>query len=213
MRPPSAVSLDLLRTPPSGAIECYCRKTFLWYLPLVLPLYRVGRDETNEIRLDDPTVSSRHALLTPFFSELLIEDLDSKNGVRYRGERVARARLQQGEAVRVGLFTLRFVAADLQRPGWSLPGTGDPPPPLRYLVPLPAGKPVPLSKRLTRLGGEGESAPTLVHAGTRVFFVVPEGVAATLNGQAVTGTTLLREGDQLGWNRYRLLFTAYPDTL
>ncbi len=208
MRPNPELSLDLLRNPPDGAIECLYRKRFLWYLPLVLPLYRVGRDEHNEIVLDDPTVSARHALLIPFFRELLVEDLESKNGVHYRGERVARAKLSAGESVQVGLFTLRFIAADPQRTGGEKSAVAESPA-VPHLVAFPDGKRVPLIKRVTRLAKEGEAAPAFVRDAGRVLLVVPQEAPTTVNDQPVQGVVLLREGDRLLWNGYQLLFTFF----
>jgi hypothetical protein len=208
MRSNPALSLDLLRTSPAGAIECFYRKHFLWYLPLVLPLYRVGRDENNEIVLDDPTVSARHALLTPFLQELLVEDLESKNGVRYRGTRIPRAKLSVGESVQVGLFTLRFVAPNPQRAGGEKSAAAESPT-VPCLVALPEGKRLPLIKRVTRLAKEGDAVPAFIRDAGRVLLLVPPQTPMTVNDQPIEGVVLLREGDRLLWNGVQLLFTFF----
>ncbi|HQU16487.1 MAG: hypothetical protein B7Z66_05135 [Chromatiales bacterium 21-64-14] len=80
---------------------------------------RVGRGPENEIRIDDPTVSTRHALLTvrpsPYMESLcdvVVEDLGSTNGTQVNGKPATRHLLKHGDVLRVGAQELRFVSED-----------------------------------------------------------------------------------------------------
>jgi predicted nucleic acid-binding Zn-ribbon protein len=68
---------------------------------------RIGRSRTADIRLDDPTVSRRHAVVvkTPE-DELRVLDDRSMNGICVNGEPVDWSPLGDGDALQVGRYTL-----------------------------------------------------------------------------------------------------------
>jgi hypothetical protein len=80
----------------------------------VLPLQdgwtRVGRSLSAHVRLDDPTVSRRHALVYRDEDGAKVLDDRSLNGVFLNGERVDLSELEDGDAVAVGRFTLHFIS-------------------------------------------------------------------------------------------------------
>ena len=65
-----------------------------------------GRANDNHIVLNDPSVSGHHGLLRARMNVLMIEDRDSKNGVRVNGGRVIRKTLFAGDEVEVGSYKL-----------------------------------------------------------------------------------------------------------
>lgn len=68
----------------------------------------LGR-EPDEINLDSPTVSRRHARIVISESGATLEDLDSKNGTFVQGRRVSSpVRLANGDEIRAGSVVLRF---------------------------------------------------------------------------------------------------------
>jgi hypothetical protein len=73
---------------------------------------RIGRSSTADLRLDDPTVSRRHALivLTPE-KELRALDDRSLNGLFVNGERVEWASLSDGDELEIGRYRLFVVEA------------------------------------------------------------------------------------------------------
>jgi hypothetical protein len=73
---------------------------------------RVGRSRTADLRLDDPTVSRRHALivLSPA-GELRALDDRSLNGLFVNGEHVDWAVLHDGDELEVGRYRLHVVEA------------------------------------------------------------------------------------------------------
>lgn len=71
---------------------------------------RVGRSAAADVRLDDPTVSRRHALIvrTPEEGLRALDDR-SLNGLFVNGERVEWARLADGDELEIGRYRLYVV--------------------------------------------------------------------------------------------------------
>ena len=75
----------------------------------------IGRDETADIRVDDPGVSRRHARLLVDGDRHVIEDLGSSNGTFVNGARISRHPLVTGDRVQLGpRILLRFVLDDAE---------------------------------------------------------------------------------------------------
>ncbi|CAA9560086.1 MAG: FHA domain containing protein [uncultured Thermomicrobiales bacterium] len=70
---------------------------------------RVGRSLTADVRLDDPTVSRRHALIYRDEEGARVLDDRSLNGVFLNGQRVELSPLTDGDTVDVGRFTMHFL--------------------------------------------------------------------------------------------------------
>lgn len=70
---------------------------------------RVGRTPDNDVRLGAPFVSRQHARIVTDGEQCFIEDLNSTNGVRVNGRRVARQGLKNGDQIELGDACLRFV--------------------------------------------------------------------------------------------------------
>ncbi len=83
-------------------------------VPLDRDWTRIGRSLAAEVRLDDPTVSRRHALIVKQADGLRVVDDRSLNGVFVNGERVEWRMLQDGDELVVGRYRLIVVehAAD-----------------------------------------------------------------------------------------------------
>jgi DNA-binding winged helix-turn-helix (wHTH) protein len=76
----------------------------------------IGRDPAANARIDDSTISRRHARLVIADKRASIEDLGSKNGTFLRGRRMNKSvRLSDGDVITFGSVTLIFRAV--------LPGT------------------------------------------------------------------------------------------
>jgi hypothetical protein len=72
---------------------------------------RIGRSGAADLRLDDPTVSRRHALIVRTEEDgLRALDDRSLNGLFVNGERVEWARLKDGDELEIGRFRLYFIA-------------------------------------------------------------------------------------------------------
>jgi hypothetical protein len=78
-------------------------------LPLLSEWTRIGRSLTADIRLDDPTVSRRHAMICRQEDRVRVLDDRSTNGTCVNGERVEWHDLADGDELVVGRFRLYFL--------------------------------------------------------------------------------------------------------
>ena len=79
----------------------------------------IGRAKTNEIHLDDASVSRAHAEIVVSAGEVVLRDLKSRNGVQVNGVPRQEASLQAGDRLRIGTVELEY-ASGFVRP---LPAT------------------------------------------------------------------------------------------
>lgn len=80
-------------------------------IPLKRGWSRIGRSAAADIRLDDPTVSRRHALIVRTREdEIRVLDDRSLNGISINGEQAEWAPLADGDALEVGRFRLYLLA-------------------------------------------------------------------------------------------------------
>ncbi|MEM9417763.1 MAG: SpoIIE family protein phosphatase [Planctomycetota bacterium] len=75
------------------------------------PMLTLGRSSKNQLQLDDPGVSRRHATLTaePDITSpdaWRLNDLESRNGTRVNGETVSEVLLRNGDTLEVGPYIL-----------------------------------------------------------------------------------------------------------
>ncbi len=74
------------------------------------PLTFVGRTPDNQVRLNKPAVSRRHAQLTQTGPGWTIKDLHSENGTYVNGEKIEERVLADGDRVQIGTVRLVFRA-------------------------------------------------------------------------------------------------------
>ncbi len=77
--------------------------------PLTGAVTRIGRGVSADVRLDDPTVSRRHALVVRREQTLVLLDDRSMNGTWVNGERVREAVLADGDVIELGTVRLRYL--------------------------------------------------------------------------------------------------------
>ena len=74
--------------------------------PLVPPGLVIGRGAEADLRLNDPGISRRHALISvsgdPQHPVVTIEDLGSTNGIHVNGNRITKTRIGEGSRIEVG---------------------------------------------------------------------------------------------------------------
>jgi len=156
----------------------------------------VGRKEGNTIRLMERNVSRRHARLFEMAGRLVIEDLDSYNGIHLNGERVlGRAELQAGDLVIIGDYHLGFQPEDDEDDTFDVPVTA----PSFPLTERPAGAPLdePTTEEVEAADPtappepEPEEQPSVlrVHPQARLVAVSTElaGVDYVVRGDTVVG--------------------------
>jgi chromosome segregation ATPase len=70
---------------------------------------RIGRSPGCELQIDSQSVSRNHALILKSTRELIVEDLNSTNGVLVNGRKVSRHFLTDGDVLSVGEIQFRCV--------------------------------------------------------------------------------------------------------
>jgi two-component system, cell cycle response regulator len=74
---------------------------------------RIGRDADNEIVLDDPGVSRRHARLERRQQKLVLMDVGSKNGTLLNDRELAQTvELKNGDRIKIGATIFKYLSAD-----------------------------------------------------------------------------------------------------
>ena len=73
----------------------------------------VGRKPSNDIVLDDPTVSGLHAVFL-HMQHTYIEDMNSTNGVKLNGKAVNKRQLNHGDLVLIGQHEFKFIDDSVQ---------------------------------------------------------------------------------------------------
>lgn len=68
----------------------------------------VGRKPSNDIILDDPTVSGLHAAFL-HMQHTYIEDMNSTNGIMLNGKTVNKRQLNHGDIVQIGQHEFKFI--------------------------------------------------------------------------------------------------------
>jgi hypothetical protein len=82
---------------------------------------RIGRSLSAELRIDDPTVSRRHALVHRDGDTVRLLDDRSLNGVFRNGRRVELEELADGDTLAIGRFELHFLhVAEDRHPALTL---------------------------------------------------------------------------------------------
>lgn len=71
----------------------------------------VGRSETSDLQIVDPSVSRSHAEVRARGDGFVVVDLGSTNGTRVNGARVTERELRDGDEIVFGNVAVRFVAS------------------------------------------------------------------------------------------------------
>jgi pSer/pThr/pTyr-binding forkhead associated (FHA) protein len=77
-------------------------------IDLITDSFTIGRKGDNDLSIDDPTVSSRHAKIVRVQSVYFLEDLKSTNGTAVNGKPVDRAQLHDADVITIGKHRLVF---------------------------------------------------------------------------------------------------------
>ncbi len=112
-----------LQTAPVGG-----RSPLAWVMvgSSVVPLHEgenlIGRDEACAVRVELPSISRRHARIVVTGLDATIEDLESRNGTKIRGQAVTQpTALREADRIQVGDATLTFHVSMTTPPKETLP--------------------------------------------------------------------------------------------
>lgn len=89
------------------------RKTFE-----ISEFINIGREDSVDIQIRDPFVSTRHCRVEKRGGQFWVRDLRSRNGTFINGTRVKEGLLQDGDRIRVGEMELIFSS---EKKGWASP--------------------------------------------------------------------------------------------
>ena len=73
----------------------------------------IGRSPECDVALDDAQLSRRHCRLMPSAEGWVLSDLDSRNGTRFRGPKISRHVLRDGDVFQIGLSNVLFCSGDM----------------------------------------------------------------------------------------------------
>ena len=79
-------------------------------VPLETPAVSIGRLDTCDVVLDDPTVSRNHAEVRRDGEGFEVVDLGSRNGTKVNGYGIVRQRLADGDEIHIGAVPMKFEA-------------------------------------------------------------------------------------------------------
>jgi hypothetical protein len=87
--------------------------------PIKYPLYKdvitIGRSTSADIQIDDDFISRIHARIVSDEYRTIVEDVDSKNGIKVNSRLIARHALQHGDVIGLGKLRFTFVETSAER--------------------------------------------------------------------------------------------------
>jgi len=168
----------------------------------------VGRKPSNDIVLDDPTVSGLHAAFL-HMQHTYVEDMNSTNGIKLNGKTINKRQLNHGDIIQIGQHEFKFIDDAVQ----DFEQTVVIAPPVQQAKvekkPVSAsvmiaqgpkeGESIALNKPYTKLGSASQVA-VIARRGTS-YYLMPmsggtQGESPKLNGKQIGAESmLLSDGD------------------
>ena len=90
-------------------------------MPLIDPVYSLGRAADNNIVLEGSLISRRHGQLRQEGGTFTIADLGSHNGIFVNGQKVQQTPLKDNDEIRIGNYVLIYTNDQHEsgRPNWQ----------------------------------------------------------------------------------------------
>lgn len=173
----------------------------------------LGRRPYNDIVIDNLAVSGEHAVMQMSGMDVFLEDLNSTNGTYVNGKAIKKQQLQNGDAVEIGKYKIKFVHEGASETyekttvinAGSVVEAGD-----SHGAPLgnaaikvmsgtAAGREVPLVKVVTTIGKPGVAVAAITRRPHGYVVALVEGTQKpTINGSPIgTDAVNLHHGDLL----------------
>lgn len=180
----------------------------------------VGRKPSNDIVLDDPTVSGVHAAFL-HMQHTYVEDMNSTNGIKLNGKTVNKRQLNHGDLIQIGQHEFKFIddaVQDFESTVVIAPPvqeTTEKRKPVKASVVITmgakAGEAIALNKPYTKLGSATQVA--VIARRGESYYLMPmtgglQGDSPKYNGQQIGAESmLLSEGDIIEVASTQLKFT------
>ena len=168
----------------------------------------VGRKPTNDIALDDPTVSGTHASFL-HMQHTYVEDMNSTNGIKLNGKKVNKRQLNHGDIVLIGQHEFKFIDDAVQDFEQTVVIAPPVQPAKEEKKPVTAsvviaagpkeGESIALNKPYTKLGSASQVA--VIARRGESYYLMPmsggtQGESPKLNGSQIGAESmLLNDGD------------------
>jgi len=180
----------------------------------------VGRKPSNDIVLDDPTVSGVHAAFL-HMQHTYIEDMNSTNGIKLNDKKINKRQLNHGDIVKIGQHEFKFIDDAVQ----DFESTVVIAPPVQeatekrkpvkasvvITIGAKAGEAIALNKPYTKLGSATQVA--VIARRGESYYLMPmtgglQGDSPKYNGKQIGAESmLLSEGDIIEVASTQLKFT------
>lgn len=170
----------------------------------------VGRKPSNDIVLDDPTVSGVHASFL-HMQHTYVEDLNSTNGIKLNGKTINKRQLNHGDLVQIGQHEFKFIDDAVQDFEQTVviapqvqPAKTEKKPVVASVVITQGpkeGEEIALNKPYTKLGSANQVA--VIARRGESYYLMPmsggtPGESPKLNGKQIGAESmLLSHGDQI----------------
>lgn len=180
----------------------------------------VGRKPSNDIILDDPTVSGVHAAFL-HMQHTYVEDMNSTNGIKLNDKKINKRQLNHGDIVKIGQHEFKFIddaVQDFEKTVIIAPpvqSTTAIKKPLKAKVVIAKGakegESIALNKPYTKLGSASQVA-VIARRGAS-YYLMPmtggaQGDSPKLNGQQIGAESMvLKNGDIIEVASTELKFT------
>lgn len=79
-------------------------------IALVKERVTIGRGPHNEIVIDDPAISGKHAVIVATAADCYIEDLNSTNGTLVNGQPVRKHFLQDQDVLALAHYRMMYIS-------------------------------------------------------------------------------------------------------
>lgn len=167
----------------------------------------VGRRPDNEIHLEDPTVSGRHAVFLNL-QNIYVEDLGSTNGVVLNGKKVSKRQLNHGDVIRIGRHEFKFVddrAQQFEQTVVIQPELVQAKATVnvvkkaivKVVTGPKAGEQILLNKPYTTLGAPGTQVAVIAKRGSNYFLMPMSGTGSSENPPKLNNTPIGAESQSL----------------
>jgi len=173
----------------------------------------LGRRPYNDIVIDNLAVSGEHAVMQMSGMDVFLEDLNSTNGTYVNGKAIKKQQLQNGDAVEIGKYKIKFVHEGASEnyektmviSAGSVVETGEPAgaplgnAAIKVMSGTAAGREVPLVKVVTTIGKPGVAVAAITRRPHGYVVALVEGTQKpTINGDPIgTDAVNLHHGDLL----------------
>ena len=151
--------------------------------PIFKTRLTIGRRSYNDIELNDLTVSGEHAVVHVKKGEIVVHDLNSRNGTLVNGKTVMQQVLADGDEIEVGVFRLRLqmkVELIVNKAPQVLTAS------LEVLQGASIGEHIAMSRPINTIGNPGQNVAVVARRRQGFFITHLEGLSYPMvNGESI----------------------------